>query len=87
MFIIRCTVVHNDEAYVKYGHWSITSCVYVGIWHVTQVIVMLLESKDYRFIRVEEFGRVNSYNPRTTGGDVQTMVSVRYHTNQYTNYL
>jgi hypothetical protein len=42
---------------------------------------MLHGGDDYRFVRVEEFGYVSSYNPRLLGGDIQTMVDVSpiYH--------
>ena len=35
---------------------------------------MLHGSSDYKFVVVEEFGIVSSYNPRTVFGDIQTMV-------------
>ena len=37
---------------------------------------MLHGSPYYKFVVVEEFGIVSSYNPRTVFGDVQTMVVV-----------
>ncbi len=37
---------------------------------------MLHGSPTYKFVVVEEFGIVSSYNPRTVFGDIQTMVSV-----------
>ncbi|ELT90449.1 hypothetical protein CAPTEDRAFT_197470 [Capitella teleta] len=40
-------------------------------------IIVLRDSEDYRFIRVEEFGILSSYNPRTTRGDIQTMVTLK----------
>ena len=41
-----------------------------------QCLVMLHGSMDYKFVVVEEFGIVSSYNPRTVFGDIQTMVIV-----------
>ncbi|ELU06775.1 hypothetical protein CAPTEDRAFT_193982 [Capitella teleta] len=41
-----------------------------------EVLVMLHGSDDYRFIRVEDFGQVSSYNPRLLAGDIQTMVTM-----------
>ncbi|ELT94901.1 hypothetical protein CAPTEDRAFT_205407 [Capitella teleta] len=35
---------------------------------------MLHDSDEYRFVAVEDFGIVSSYNPRTLRGDIQTMV-------------
>lgn len=37
---------------------------------------MLHGGDNYRFVRVEEFGYVSSYNPRLLAGDIQTMVDV-----------
>lgn len=39
-----------------------------------EAIVVLHHSEDYRFVVVEEFGIVSSYNPRTIHGDVLLMV-------------
>lgn len=41
-----------------------------------QVLILLHGDEDYRFVVVEDFGYVVSYNPRTIKGDVQTMLSV-----------
>ena len=41
-----------------------------------QVLIMLVGDPAYKFIHVEDFGYVASYNPRTSFGDFQTMLSV-----------
>ncbi len=41
-----------------------------------QILITLHGSRDYVFVNVEESGYVSSYSPRTTAGDVQTMVYV-----------
>lgn len=42
-----------------------------------EVLILLHGDPDYRFIIVEDFGYVVSYNPRTFQGDVQTMLSIK----------
>jgi len=37
---------------------------------------MLIGDPSYKFIHVEDFGYVASYEPRTSFGDFQTMLSV-----------
>ncbi|GFQ90018.1 pregnancy zone protein, partial [Trichonephila clavata] len=39
--------------------------------------VILLASDDYRFVEVEPFGIVSSYNPRTTDGEHQHLIYVK----------
>ena len=39
-----------------------------------QVLAMLHGGDDFRFIYVEEYGWASSYRPRTSAGDIQTMV-------------
>lgn len=41
-----------------------------------ECLVTLLDSDDYRFVLVEDYGRVSSYAPRTSRGDIQTMAYV-----------
>jgi len=41
-----------------------------------QCIVTLHGSENYKFVVVEEYGIVSSYNPRLKSGDIQTMVYV-----------
>ena len=41
-----------------------------------QALVTLHGGETYRFIHVEDFGYVSSYNPRVSAGDVQIMVEV-----------
>lgn len=47
-----------------------------GVVFYAKVLILLHGDPDYRFIIVEDFGYVVSYNPRTFQGDVQTMLSV-----------
>jgi len=42
-----------------------------------QVLILLHGDPNYKFIIVEDFGYVVSYNPRTFQGDVQTMLSIK----------
>ncbi len=46
------------------------------VWLFVQVIVMIHDSEDYKFVVVEEFGIVRSYDPRTIRGNIQSMVYV-----------
>ena len=39
---------------------------------------MLHGSDSYSFINVEDYGISNSYNPRTTKGDIQIRVEVSF---------
>jgi len=40
---------------------------------------MLVGDPAYKFIHVEDFGYVVSYNPRTSFGDFQTMLPVSFY--------
>ncbi|CAD5111927.1 DgyrCDS1188 [Dimorphilus gyrociliatus] len=42
-----------------------------------ECLVTVHDSDDYRIVLVEDYGYVNSYNPRTTRGDIQTMIYLR----------
>jgi len=53
-------------------------CHYVDVCLV-QVLVMLVGDPSYKFIHVEDFGYVVSYEPRTSFGDYQTMLPVSDH--------
>ena len=44
---------------------------------------MLHESEDFRFIHVEQFGIVRSYNPRMSRGDFHTLVYVSINSSHY----
>ncbi|ELT94762.1 hypothetical protein CAPTEDRAFT_205314 [Capitella teleta] len=48
-----------------------------------EIILMLHGGEDYRFIRVEEFGFVSSYNPRLLSGDIQTMIDMKAGEKRY----
>lgn len=41
-----------------------------------EVLVILARSMDYKFVHVESFGRVQSYNPRTSFGQHQHLVMI-----------
>ncbi|KAI1297215.1 Antigen -like protein [Halotydeus destructor] len=42
-----------------------------------EVIVVLANSPDYKFVHVEELGRVSAYSPRTSYGEHQHLVVIR----------
>jgi hypothetical protein len=59
-----------------YLRLTYTQVYTVIITDITQVIMTLHGSDNYRFVVVEEYGFVRSYDPRTLSGDVQIMVWV-----------
>jgi CD109 antigen len=42
-----------------------------------ETVIILQGSEEYKFIHVEEYGNVEAYNPRTSGGDHHHLVFVR----------
>lgn len=42
-----------------------------------EVSIILADSSDYKFVQVNEFGEVSSYNPETTYGEHQHLITVK----------
>ncbi|GFS99779.1 CD109 antigen [Nephila pilipes] len=51
--------------------------VFNYMYYEVEALIVVANSPDYKFVHVESFGRVDSYNPRTSFGEHQHLVFIK----------